>query len=369
MKIDFSTVDATQFMMHQHIVNGEACTLIQPQFIGATWTAENKIFRSSLWNYHGELISAGFPKFTNWGEKPDVFPLPSSLKNTNIIEKLDGSLLIVSKYKGHYILRTRGTSDASKLDNGHELELFRANVLPLLESDMYSNFMVDTWGHSVLFEWTSPIQKIVLNYGDTPVWTLVGVIKHEDYSLWTQKELDVFATKQGLNRPVHYIFPEVDDLIKGIEAWKGKEGVCVYSKNDQVIHKVKSAWYLALHRMKESLSSIDKVIDVWHDQGEPSYQTFEKFITDQFDYELFQQIRGEVSNICDASKEVKKILDGFNVFVNDTLRPLPSRKEQALKVVAAYGITNRASFIFKLLDGKELGSEDRKKLLYQVLKK
>ena len=43
-------------------------------------------------------------------------------------------------------------------------------------------------------------------------------------------------------------------------------------------------------------------------------------------------------------------------------------KEQAEQVLSSYSVTNRAAFVFKLLDGKSLGKEEYKKLLFQVLK-
>ena len=366
MKINLDTIDREQFMVHQHLLNGEVLWLVQPQHIGCKWTQANKHFRSSLWNNDGELVSAGFPKFTNWGENPDNFPVPKSLTGTTVVEKLDGSLLIVSKYKGNLICRTRGTSDAVKLDNGHELELFKKMFSAY--HDMW-DAKYDTWDFSLLFEWVSPNQKIILNYGDQPDWYLVGQVDHIDYALMSQHGLDELAKEHGWKRPVTYTFPTVEELLANVEQWKGKEGVCVYSKDGQQIHKVKGAWYLALHRMKEALASFDKVVDVWYSQGEPDYQTFEANIISQFDWELWQQCRGDASRICDGAKEVNKIVDAFTSFVEKRLKPLPSRKEQAIETIKAYGDTNRASFIFKLLDGKELSSEDRKKLMYQVLKK
>ncbi len=374
MKIDLNAIDQTQFMVHAHIAHGETLYLVQPNHIGAKFTQENKIFRSSVWNDQGELVSAGFPKFTNWGENPDNFPVPKSLKDCSITEKLDGSLLIVSKYKGQYILRTRGTVDAHKLDNGHELEIFEEKYLPKLKALMSPDIInspegPETWPCSWLFEWVSPEQRIILNYGEQPEWYLIGIVDHKDYSLKPQTLLDSIAVDHGLKRPVSYTFPSVEDLMKDVETWKGKEGVVVYSGNGQVLHKVKGAWYLALHRMKEALASIDKVVDVWFEQGQPTYPEFEKFIVDRFDWELWTQVRGDVSRICDAYKNVEEILAGMTKFVNETLKPLPTRKDQAIKVIQSYGQTNRASFVFKLLDGKMLDAEDRKKLLYQCLKK
>ena len=363
MKIDLDKVDRTQFMVHEHSLNGEIVHLIQPQHIGTKWTQDNKHMRSVVVNYEGEVISAGFPKFTNYGENPDHFPVPTSLRNCTVMEKLDGSLLIVSKYKGQYILRTRGTVDASVLANGHELELFKEKFLKSLTHDT-----PDTWNVSILFEWVSPINKIVLNYGDVPDWYVVGIVHHSDYSLYSQEDLDMWAKNKGFKRPATYTFTDVNDLLQNVEQWKGKEGVCVYSKNDQTIHKVKGAWYLALHHMKSELSNIEKVLDVWLEQGMPDYNTFYNYIFTTFDYELAEQVKGMISRIADGKKEVNKIVDGMNDFVNNRLRSLSTRKEQAQLVISSYGETNRASFLFKLLDGKSLGKEEYKKLMFQVLK-
>ena len=364
MKIDLDTVDRESFMVHEHIISGEIVYLVQPKHIGAKWKNDNLHFRSSVWNYNGELISASFPKFFNWSEQPDLSPVPTSLKNATVVEKLDGSTLIVSKYNGQYIMRTRGTVDASKMANGHELEIFKNTILSKL-SHIYTS---DTWNYSWLFEWVSPINKIVLNYGDEPDWYLVGVINHDDYSLANQFSLDRYAMNLELKRPATYTFSGVEDLLKDVDQWRGKEGVVVYSKNDQMLHKCKSEWYLKLHYLKSELSNIEKVLDVWLEQGMPDYQTFYNYIFTTFDYELVEQCRGMISRICDAKKEVNKIVDGMNEFVNNRLKTLPTRKLQAEQVISAYGNTNRASFLFKLLDGKSLGKEEYKKLLFQVLK-
>lgn len=362
MKIDLNAIDQEQFMVHPHVLDGQTVYLVQPQHIGCKWTQANKHLRSSVWDSDGNLVSAGFPKFTNWGENPDNFPVPTSLKDTVVTEKLDGSLLIVSKWNGQWIIRTRGTVDATKLDNGHEIELFKQNILPHFETPLAET------GKSFLFEWVSPNQRIILNYGDSPEWYLVGAVYHDNYTLEEQHVLDAWAQKSGLKRPVTYTFPSIEDLMSSVELWKGKEGVVIYSKHGQMLHKVKGLWYLALHRMKEALASFDKVVDVWYEQGEPHYADFEAFITNQFDYELWQQVRGEASRICDASKGVQQIVVGMQKFVDEKLKPLPTRRDQAQLVLSSYGTTNRASFVFKLLDGKSLGVDDRKKLLYQCLK-
>jgi len=363
MKIDLSLIDRTQFHVDELVWNGEMVYLVQPQQMGCAWSQENKIFRSSVWNSDGDLISASFPKFVNWGEKPEVFPVPNSLKNATIMEKLDGSTLIVSKYKGNFMIRTRGTIDAARMEkNGFEIEYFKTEVLPKLQRFMLFE------GMSYIFEWTSPLNTIVINYGDVPKFYLIGYVFHDDYRLATQYQLDMLAIEEDLQRPNVYTFTDVIDLLENIQLWEGKEGVCVYHHGDQEIHKVKSAWYLMLHRMKSELGSLDKVIDVWGAQNYPDYNTFYNYIGDTFDYELAETCRGHISRIADGYKEVLKIVAYMKEFV-EPLKSVP-RKNAALKILSSYGNTNRSSFCFQLLDGKDLMADREaiKKLLFQVLK-
>ena len=362
MKIDLDTVDRESFMVHEHSLNGEIVYLVQPKHIGAKWKNDNLHFRSSVWNYNGELISASFPKFFNWSEQPDLSPVPNSLKNTTVVEKLDGSTLIVSKYKGQYILRTRGTVDASTMANGFELELFKSTILSKLQDNN------DTWGYSIIWEWLSPINKIVLSYGDEPMWKLIGFINHTDYSLATQDMLDLMAKKYDLRRPEIYTFTDITDMLQIVDKWQDQEGVCLYSKNGQTIHKIKASKYLLLHHLKSELSSLEKIMDVWLEQGMPDYNTFYNYIFTTFDFELAEQIKGTISRIADGKKEVNKIVEGMNSFVNNRLCSLPTRKEQAQLVISSYGDSGRSSMIFKMLDGKSLGKEEYKKLMFQVLK-
>lgn len=364
MKIDIEHIDFKNFSKKSDIMCGEVVHLVIPNHIGTVWTTENLHFRSSMWNDSGELISAGFPKFFNWDESPSVCPAPTSLKNATIVEKMDGSCFIVSKYNGTYILRTRGTMDATKMENGNEVEIFKTNYLPKCEQYDSS----ETWNFSLIFEWLSSSNVIIITYPDCPRWTLIGGIYHNDYSLFTQSSLDEIGNVYGFERPIRYTFDTIPNLLTAIGNLKGSEGVVVYYKNDSVMKKCKGEWYLHLHHLKSELSSIEKVMDVWLYNGRPSYSEFYNYIATQFDYEIAEKVRGHISNICDAYKEVQRIIDGMHNFITHTVMPLKTRKEQALKIISAYGDTNRASYLFNILDGNELIDDHYKKLMFQVMK-
>ena len=364
MKVDLSVLDGSEsFMVHPHQVAGETCMLVQPTHIGAVWSPETMIFRSSLWNLKGEPVSLSFKKFFNWGEQPALCPPPTSLNGAHLMEKIDGSTLIFSRYKNHVVIRTRGTSDARTQDNGWEIDVL------LQKYPVFAEFIKTPAADdaSYVFEWTSPSNRIVIDYGDEPDMWLTAIIDHYDYTYTAQAALDAFAQQFGLRRPKIYAYDSIDAMRQSVTDFRGQEGLCVYFHQDQEILKFKSAWYLLLHRMKSEMSSLEKVVDVWFDQGHPSYQVFFDFVSTTFDYEVAMMARSHTSNICDAWKEVEKIVAGFKLFV-EKVKPM-SRKDAALKILQAYGDTNRASFVFTLLDGKPLDNEKLKKLLYQVLKK
>ena len=361
MKYDLKSIDLTQFYVNEHVLNGEQVYLVIPQKMGCNWTKDNKVLRSSVWDSSGELISAGFPKFVNWGEKPEVFPLPENLDGSTIVDKIDGSLLIISKWKGKFIIRTRGTIDASTMEkNGYEIEIFKQIILPELEDEG------DTWNYSYLFEWVSPINRIVLNYGDIPDWYLVGIIGHTDYSLWPQIDLNNFASHRDLKRPATYTFTSIENLLANVDQWKGKEGVCVYHHDGQAIHKVKSADYLIKHRFK-SEATLENTLEIFLNYGQPTFKSFEEKLIQQFDYECYGMVRGYASSICDASKQVGQIVEGITSFVNP-LKSLP-RKDAAIAIISSYGTTGRSNMAFTMLDGKSLSADQVKKLYWQVLKK
>jgi P2-related tail formation protein len=209
----------------------------------------------------------------------------------------------------------------------------------------------------------------VLCYGDTPDWYLVGIVDNCDYNLWSQGSLDEYAQQRGLKRPQTYTFTFVDDLLDNVDQWKGKEGVCIYSKDGQAIHKVKSAWYLVRHHMKSELNNVEKVMDFWFTNGKPDFLAFKELVL-QFDYEIWEQVQGNASRLSDAYKEVQRIIEGMKKFLREQVMVLNyNRRMQATIIKQSYGETNRASYLFTLLDGKELDDKQLKKLMFQVLKK
>lgn len=360
MKIQFEDYDFTDFMVKEGVFCGEWSKLITPNHIGTKFTQRNKIFRSSIWSMDGQLLSAGLPKFVNFSENPDNFPIPLTIDNCSFVEKVDGSLTCIDYFNGQLSMRTRGTFSIDTMENKSDFELCLSKYPKIIE------WLKQNSNYTLLCEITTPNLKIVIDYGDQPDFWLVGAINKNDYSLMSQSNLDALGLELGVKRPESFSFNSIEELLKVVSAWIGREGLCLYSKKDQEIHKIKAEVYLKLHRFKEN-ATLDNTVELFVEYGCPSYQEFEHKLQSQFDYECWNMIRGFASTVCDGYKEVLKIVEHMKTFV-EPLKSLP-RKSAAEKILGAYGETNRKSFCFNLLDNRKLDGEAIKKLMFQVLKK
>ena len=310
MKISIESIDLGQFRVLSGLVADIPAYLITPNDIKVKFNQENKYLRSTVIDEKGVIIWAAFPKFTNYGENQDNFPVPKSLEGCNIISKLDGSLLSWTKINGKILARTRGTFDGRKLKNGHEIDLFIKKY-----DKMVNHNPSDTWDYSIITEWVSPLNVIVLRYTNEPKLFLTGKVYHSDYRLETQSELDKLAVRFEMSRPDRYYFNSLDDLIKTSKELKNLEGFVLYSSGDQVLHKLKSEDYLIKHRLKSELSSLDRVLDLYFAWEMPSHEQFTILFLQNFDYELLNSCRHFIQNIMEAKDEVNSFVSYLSGFV------------------------------------------------------
>ena len=361
MNIDIDRIDTESFDVVEHVIADESCYLITPKHIGCKWNKHNLNLRSVVVNSEGKVISASFPKFFNWGEQLELSPPPHRLDKCDVYEKLDGSTLIVSIYKGQLIVRTRGTVNARNMENGSEIDAL-VEKYPKVFS-----FPEDTSNYSLIFEWLSPTNRIVIRHEELQI-KLIGCINHNNYELMSQLQLDTFAQALHVQRPEKYSFNTIEEMIDLVKLFKGKEGVCVYFNKGQSILKLKGLEYLSKHRLKDELHNFENVVDFYFAHDRPNYNEFYKAVEEAIDWETAEEIRGDISNICDGMKEVHEIVNAMKTFVAKVKSQSDSRRDQALAIQQAYGTTNRCSYAFLILDNKPLINEHYKKLLFQVTK-
>lgn len=360
--LHLSLINSDEFYFRSQNLFGVDCVLIFPKnTFDATWNDHSKYFRSSLWTVPDyKPISLGFRKFTCLFEKPEFEPLDYN-KPFEYILKVDGTCAIISKINGNLIIRTRHSFDTYGLENHVEVRLLK-NKYPKI----FDNDILNSEQYTILTEWTTPNNVIVLKETQEPELWLTGIVKHEDYSYFSQVELDRLAKEWNIRRPERFYFKTEKEMLGKVEAFKDKEGIIIYGNRGQVLKKVKSAHYLMLHHFKEN-ATIENVLCLYLEYGCPDYNSFVDILGTKFDWECVEYVRGIVSKICDAEREVNKIITGLTKSVGE-VRLLDTRKKQALKIFEKYGQGSRAGMCFTILDHGQINNEQKKKLFFQVLK-
>lgn len=344
-----------QFNIKECVIAGDECILVTPKDMGVEWTEENKIFRSSIWRKEDMYpVSLGYRKFMNYGEKPDFEPL--DFKKITAVRKIDGSCLIVSKYKGQLIIRTRGTVDATKLENGHEI----AHLI-IKYPKAFDNEQLNKENVSLLFEWTTPSNRIVLNESEDPTLWLTGAVVHTlepdkkelSYKYLDQRILDNMAKILKVERPEKYemkLEEDIDSFKKRIESYGKIEGVVIYDpKNQQILKKIKTERYIRLHRVFTGIKNLNHVIQMWTEFGCTYRENFEHLITTNYDWELAQSMRSLIDELYEKWEDIQSKIKEIHIFLvqNKEL----CRKEKAKLIIDKFG--NWSSIAFEILDNKK----------------
>ena len=335
--------DPSQFNYKDVTIAGDECVLITPKEMGVKWTEENKYFRSSIWRKKDNFpISLSWRKFTNHGEQPDFEPI-DGFDDLEYILKLDGSALIISKTKNQLIVRTRGTVDASLLPNGHEISFLKQKY-----PKVFDNELLNTEMYSFLYEWTTPTNRIVLQESDEPTLWLTGIVRHEDYSYVSQKQLDEIAENLFTPRPKRYSL-SLKDINKWLDTQVSIEGVVTYANNGQYLKKFKTQTYLVRHKLYTGIKNVNHIIDLWIQVGELNRKDFEDYLQTTYDWELVKILQPLICEMYAQWSGIQLVLKSLRTILENTENL--TRKEIAKKVLDKAGVWS--SICFEILDGKK----------------
>jgi T4 RnlA family RNA ligase len=332
------------FTYKEGTIAGDAVWLVTPDDITTKWNSDTLKYRSVIMRQSdGKIISSGFKKFFNFNEKPDLDPWLSSFK-VQATTKKDGSLLIVSKYKDELIVRTRGTFSAKQMLNGFEIDFLMEKYPFVFDNVLLSN------NKSVLLEWTTPNNIIVLRESNEPKLWLIGVIDHDTGRYYTKEELDALAIVLCVDRPKHFSYNSLFECFEDVNLWKDQEGVVLYSEDGQILKKVKAEHYLTLHKLKSSIASLGNLLDVYlTSTNRGDYNSFYEFIETTMDYELAEACKDNMLKITQTNMEILAEIEEAKQFVS-ALKGV-TRKDNAVAICQRY-TDWRKGLCFNLLDGK-----------------
>ena len=338
-----------EFKFRECVIAGDPCWLITPETMGTKWFDDNARFRSCIVRQSdNQCISQGYKKFVNFLERPEFQPWDKSwpIKATY---KIDGSLLIITKYKGELIARTRGTVSARQLDNGHEIDIL-IEKYPLV----FDNNLINDNEYSILTEWTTPNNIICLREHEEPTLTLLGIVNNRTGVYNTHNILDVCAELLVINRPKYVDYNSLEECINDVEAWVGKEGVVLYSPDCQTLKKIKALEYLSLHRLATGIKNVGNVLDVF--MASPrfmKYDDFYNYLESFFDYEIAEKCKDYIEEITVAYR--KFVIDESNMVldIEKYICKYETRKEQAMMIQSRWKGW-MIPYAFQVLNGKEV---------------
>lgn len=198
------------------------------------------------------IMSRPMEKFFNLGETPFTMNLDLT-KVAYGMDKADGSL--VSTFVDHDILfmksKTSTTSEQALYANGILNDIdhaaLQARALELAKA-----------GYTLNFEYVAPDNRIVLPYEKKALILLN--IRHNDTGEYVSYN-DIFADA-SLRPYLVKIYDSLDSevAVENIRSTEGIEGY-VFVMEDGLKFKLKTDWYVALHRTKDSITKNEALFD------------------------------------------------------------------------------------------------------------
>jgi len=329
--------------------------LITPE-IDAVWNPSNLFYRSVILDKEGNVLSSGWPKFFNYGEKSDCYPSPQDFSDWNIQEKIDGSLVICDYVNETFSMRTRGTSSYIFQKNFKDFEQL-LEFYPQLKTYLKQNSHL-----SLLFEIVTPNNIIVLRPTHLQFYFLGAIDKR------TMQVVSDISFGFEVLQPKTYSFTKLSNIVEAVKFWKGQEGVVLNYNNNQNKIKIKSQWYCWIHKVKSQLNSDKALLKLYIEENMPNYKTFYQIIETNYDFEIAEQLKTNLQRIVEAGEEVNKKIKNIKQLIKHVSK-LNSRKEQAKAIIETFSPTNPEliSVAFSFLDDKKNISQIEKLIEKQLL--
>jgi hypothetical protein len=339
--------------------------LIHPSRGKYDWELDELGFRSVVLAPNGNVVSVGWPKFFNQGERSEhdaVIAEELSGGQAVITHKHDGSLLIRSVLPdGRILFRTRDTFDGGKF----------APLAEAVAKEKYPALLDPTFfpHGSLLFEYVGGGNQIVVRYeGDDDLIFLgaaehgaVGSVRYVAY-----RDLDAIATPNGLRLVETYPWATdgISSVLGLVQNWDTAEGVVVRSADGQTLLKIKSAWYFAQHALRWHMT-YDAIVRFAIDGGILDTEHLSRALMQAgWDYETtktaeihFQRYLGQRARAGELKASAQAILAAFDAATNGTFADERARRKAfAARVFgpeASPEIRAMAGYLFLVYDGKE----------------
>jgi RNA ligase len=252
--------------------------------------------RGMIFAPNGELISRPFHKFFNVNERKETLLQNIEFGSHKIMTKLDGSM-VRPFYVGKYI---RWGTKMGITDVAMNAEKFVA------QNPYYNDFvrpLLDD-GFTPIFEWMSPEDRIVIDYGTEPSLVLLAL---------RDNTTGLYYGVQGIPGIPTVGFHNIDHtaIVDHTRSLQDAEGFVVQF-NDGHMLKIKSDWYVTLHKSASLVKNERAVVSLIL---KDDVDDLKGFLTEN-DLKLVRELENTwVDRIFEEQEVVENIL--FNV-LNET---------------------------------------------------
>jgi RNA ligase len=196
-------------------------------------------------NNEGHVIRRPFHKFFNYKESESILKEQSAFRGPfNVIDKMDGSMIAPFLSDGEIIWGTKMAAP----DFHEEVADF------VNHSDAhYRLFTLATIGYNAtpIFEWISPDNRIVVKYKE-PKLVLTGVRHNITGKYASYKSIKRAAESCDFEVAPLREFSTIENVVEHNSDTSDEEGHIVFFSDGNML-KIKSDWYIDLHKMKENV--------------------------------------------------------------------------------------------------------------------
>jgi len=208
--------------------------------------------RGLVFDMDGNLINRRYHKFFNVNERDETLAHRLLWDRPHVIlEKLDGSMVSPCPIRNHVRWMTKmGVTDTSM-----EAEAFVA------KNPQYAllarNYLIT--GFTPIFEWCSAKNRIVLDYAEDRL-VLTGIRDNMLGTYMLHDALEAIGERYGIEVVKAYDYKS-EGLLEMVRQQEDTEGVVVRFDDGHMV-KIKSDWYVRIHKVKSLLENEREVVSL-----------------------------------------------------------------------------------------------------------
>lgn len=259
-------------------------------------------------NATGKILRRPYHKFFNLNQVAETQIDKIDLSEPHdIIEKLDGSMIVPYRVNGRVIWGTKmGDTDVAT-----PVEAFvkkRGEYLAFFEECEHE-------GVSPIFEWMSRVNRIVIDHPEDRL-VLTGIRYLDDGKYIPYVQMEGIASECDI--PVVGGFhvddhTDINDIMTYIHRQEGVEGAVIRFHNGHML-KIKSEWYSAIHGAKEAITEEKNVVLLILDQKIDDVKALvlqdDRDNLDRYEQQFWQKVQHYVVDLeCDVYARCKKYRD------------------------------------------------------------